>query len=71
MTLECKNCGRTILSEADMYIYQHRPTEEYISCGCKEITQPLGEIRKLIEEYLIGRGDTIKLKKIYQIASAK
>ena len=25
-----------MLTEADTFIYQHRPHEEYYSCGCKE-----------------------------------
>jgi len=36
MLKTCSNCGQNFLTEADLFVYQHRPTEEYYSCGCKE-----------------------------------
>jgi len=36
MLEHCANCGRSILTEADMFVYQSRPSGVYISCGCKE-----------------------------------
>ena len=36
MLKTCSNCGQNLLTEVDLFVYQHRPTEEYYSCGCKE-----------------------------------
>jgi hypothetical protein len=36
MLKTCQNCGKEIITEADMFIYQNRPDGEYYSCGCVE-----------------------------------
>jgi len=36
MLKTCSNCGQNFLTEVALFVYQHRPTEEYYSCGCKE-----------------------------------
>jgi hypothetical protein len=35
----CDNCGKSLLTEADLIISQHGNKVDYISCGCKEFSQ--------------------------------
>ena len=59
MTLiSCSNCGKYMLSEADMYVYQHRPSEEYISCGCKEFTN-FDAVRNVLEREISSKQKSV------------
>ena len=33
---KCCNCGKEFITEADIFVYQNRPSGEYYSCGCVE-----------------------------------
>ena len=58
MLATCKNCGRGLLTEADLIIYQHKPSEEYYSCGCVEIDR-LREALEAAEARIQEARDTI------------
>ena len=36
MLVKCDNCGVSLLTEADLIVSQHRPSGDYVSCGCVE-----------------------------------
>ena len=33
---KCSNCDKDFITEADIFVYQNKPSGEYYSCGCVE-----------------------------------